>query len=349
MPKISVIVVNFNGEKFLQNCLSSILKNDYPNFEVIFVDNNSGDKSVELVRKLFPKVKVIESRKNLGYAGGTNLGCRKAVGDYFLIINNDTSVEKSFLKNLFGAFAEIPHLGCVQPKIVTMENPRELDSCGSFLTDSLFLYHYGYRKNEKLAKYNRPFPVFSVKGVAMMVSRKAVKEIGMFDEDFWCYYEETDFCHRCWLAGWECWYYPKALVYHAAGGTSLVYFKNDFIQFQNFKNKMVSFLKNFEALTLMRTVPVYLLVNILLSFFWLFSGKVGHFFSLYRASTWNLTHLSETLKKRRKIQSLRQKSDWDIFSKLKVKVGFGYYYWLFRDLKYFQDRPINEEQLPSLF
>ncbi len=341
IPKISVIVVNFNGKKFLKTCLSSILNNDYPNFEVLLVDNNSQDGSVSLVKKFFPRVKIIESRKNLGFAGGNNLGFKKAAGEYLLLINNDTRVGKTYLRDLLQAFKDIPHLACVQPKIVTMDNPDEIDACGSFLTGSLFLYHYGYRKSSLSEQYQKPFPVFSVKGAAMMIKRSVAEKIGLFDEDFWCYYEESDFCHRCWLFGWECWYYPKALTYHAAGGTSLKYFENDFIQYQNFKNKLASFIKNFESVSLIKRLPLYLSINILLSFFWLAGGKPKHFISLYKAIWWNIMNLPSTLKKRKKIQRLRKKSDREIGMKVKKNPRLSYYYYIFKGLENYPDEEIT--------
>jgi len=338
-PKISIIIVNYNGKRYLKDCLSSITENSYKNYEVIFVDNGSSDGSVDYVAGHFPQVKIVKNEENLGFAGGNNAGVKLAKGDFVLLINNDTRIERDFLTQFVRAFLEIPNLGCAQSKIVLMANPEKIDSCGSFLTDALFLYHYGYDKDQALLIYNEPFPIFSAKGASMLIRKEVIDKVGLFDDDFWCYYEETDFCHRLWLAGYESWYYPKAKIYHALGGTSLT-FDNSYVQFQNFKNKLLSYLKNFEGKTLIKVIPGYLFINMGLSFYWLFLGKPKHFFSLYRAIGWNLSHLPKTMAKRKKIQLLRSQSDEEIFKKVKINPGLSYYYYQFHGLENYKDRPI---------
>lgn len=341
--KISVIIVNFNGEKYLKNCIVSLLANKTPRFEIIVVDNGSADGSLEvlkdpLIHNSKYKIHLVENRTNLGFAGGNNVGLKQATGEYLLLLNNDTVVEKDFLSSLLKAFEEIPNLGCVQPKIVLMKDPNIIDSCGSFFTDSSFLYHFGYDKNQALEIYSRPFPVFSVKGVAMLVRKDLVDKIGLFDDDFWSYYEETDFCHRVWLAGYECWYYPKTKILHAAGGTTLVYFHNSFIQFQNFKNKLMSFIKNFQFSTLIKFLPLYLVINLFLGLFFLITLKPRFFLSLIKSLIWNIIHLKQTLFKRRKVQLLRKVSDREIFKKVKRNPRLSYYYYQqFGKLKNYAD------------
>lgn len=335
---ISVIIVNWNGEKWLSKCLSSISKQDYKQFEIIFVDNGSTDNSVSYVKKNFPKVKVILNKENLGFAGGNNVGYKHAKGEYIFLLNNDTWVEKDFLKKTISAFDKIPRLGSVQPKIVLMNDPQKLDAVGSYWTDSSFLYYYGFGKNSQEKKYNKNMPFFSNKGAAMLFKKELVDKIGLFDDDFWCYYEETDFCHRVWLAGYECWYYPEAVVHHAMGGTSLR-FDSSFVQFHNFKNKLLSFLKNFEVKNLITILPIYILLNILISFVWLFQGKYKHFLALYRSIGWNISHMQETMQKRKTVQLLRKKSDGEIFKVTRQNPRLQYYLYLLKGkLEKFADK-----------
>lgn len=341
--EISVIIVNYNGKKYLKDCIGSLLLNKTPKFEIIVVDNGSTDSSLEilkdpLIHNSKYKIHLIKNRTNLGFAGGNNIGIKYAKGEYVLLLNNDTVVENFFLTNLLKAFKEIPNLGCAQPKIVLMRDPNVIDSCGSFFTDSSFLYHYGYDKNQELEIYNKPFPVFSVKGVAMLIRKSLVGKIGLFDDDFWSYYEETDFCHRVWLAGYECWYYPKAKIFHAAGGTTLTYFHNSFIQFQNFKNKLMSFIKNFQFSTLIKFVPLYLVINLFLGLFFLITLKPKFFWALFKSLLWNIIHLRRTISKRRKVQLLRKVSDGEIFEKIKRNPRLSYYFYQqFGKLKNYTD------------
>jgi len=322
---ISIIIVSWNGKKWLKKCFDSLSKQTYKNFEIIFVDNGSIDDSIKFVKKNYPKTTIIQSKINLGFAGGNNLGFKHAKGEYVLLLNNDISATKDYLKNLVEAFEKIPKLGSVQSKMILMNEPDKLDVCGTYWTDSSFLYHYGVGKNQSEKKYNRVMPFFSNKGASMMVKRGVIDKVGFLDNDFWSYYEETDLCNRIWLSGYECWYYPKAIIHHAVGGTAIT-FSNSFIQFHNFKNKLMSFLKNFELTTLVKILPIYFIFNFLLSIFWIFQGKMRHFLALYQAIWWNLNHFNKTLKKRSEIQLLRKKADLEYFKIVKKNPKLNYFY-----------------------
>ena len=167
----------------------------------------------------------------------------------------------------------------------------------------------------------------------MMIKREIIDRVGFFDEDFWSYYEETDLCNRIWLAGGECSYYPKAVVYHALGGTSSL-FDNGFIQFHNFKNKLLSFLKNFEGWTLIKILPTYFILSLAVSFYWLLQGKGRLFLSFYRSVWWNIIHLPQTLKKRKVVQLLRKRKDKEIFKLVKKNPTRRYYYALIKKQNY---------------
>ena len=326
---ISIIIVNWNGKKWLEKCFTSLSQQTYKNFEIIFVDNNSHDDSVAYIKKHFPKTKIILNKDNRGFAGGNNDGLKTASGEYILLLNNDTWSPKDFLEKFIQAFDEIPNAGCVQSKMVLLADPRKTDLVGSYWTDSSFLYYYGYQKDVDIKKFNTSMPFFTNKGASVMIPRKVIDELGLFDDDFWCYYEETDFCHKVWLAGYECWYYPKAVVHHAGGGTA-IQFDNSLIQFHNFKNKLLSILKNFSGSSLVTIIPTYVVLNIGISFIWLGQGKTKHFAALYRSIWWNIQHLSQTLEKRKKVQALRKVSDSEINKKVKVNPRLSYYYYLLK-------------------
>ncbi len=334
---ISVIIVNWNGQKWLKDCFDSLIAQTYQNVEIIMVDNGSSDNSVEYTKTHYPAVQCVLSETNLGFAGGNNLGLKHASGEYILLLNNDTAMPRDCLANFVKAFEEVPNLGSAQAKLVLMDDHHKLDTCGSYWTSSTFVYNYGYRKNADLKKYNTAKPFFSNKGAAMLIKREVIDKVGLFDDDFWCYYEETDLCHRIWLSGFECWYWPDATVYHALGSTADV-FANDYIQFHNFKNKLCSYLKNFEALSLLTIVPTYMVGVITLSLAWLVQGKVGHFTAIYRGLWWNIVHLQRTLAKRRAVQQLRVISDKELLAKVKKNPHIRYYYYLFTLLENYHDR-----------
>lgn len=333
---ISIIIVNYNGKKWLKKSLNSLCLQTYKNFEIIFVDNASTDGSIEFIKNNYPKVKIVQNKKNFGFAGGNNIGLKKAKREYIFLLNNDTVVDKYCIENLLKAFKKIPNLASVQPKILLMDDNDKIDECGAYWTDSTTLYHYGYHKNASFNQYNKPMPFFSNMGAAMLIKKDLIDKIGLFDDDFWCYYEETDFCHRVWLVGYECWYYPKAVVYHAKGGTSTK-FDNSVIQFHNFKNKLLSFIKNFESFSLIKIISTYLILNTGLNFYFLFKGKFRNFLAFYKSLWWNIKNIKSTLKKRRKIQNLRVKSDNEIFKKIKKNPRLSYYWYLFKGLEKYKD------------
>lgn len=337
LPFVSIIIVNWNGKQWLENeCLPSVKKQTYQNYEVVLVDNASSDDSLDFVKKNYPKVKVVKSKSNLGFAAGNNLGLKHATGELVLLLNNDTRFKEDYLEKFIKAFEEIPNLASVQSKIKLAFEPDKIDSCGGFWTSSTFLYHFGNRKSEKLAKYNKSLPVFTNKGASMLVKKDVIDKIGFFDNDFWSYYEETDFCHRAWLAGYECWYYPEAEIQHFMGMTSF-FVDNSKVQFNNFKNKMLSFLKNFEVKTLITVIPIFIFINIGLSLVWLLQGKIKNSVALYRSFWWNVVHINETMQKRKAIQSLRKRTDKEIFKIVRKNPKISYYKYLFSDLAGYED------------
>ncbi len=336
-PLVSVIIVNWNGKKWLKQCFDSLYNQTMTDFEIIFVDNASSDDSVSYVSTQYPKARIVQSGGNIGFSGGNNLGVRYARGKYVVFLNNDTWVDQNYLEKFIVAFDEIPNLGSAQSKIVLMNDENKLDACGAYWSHSSFLYHYGYAKDQSNEKYNVSKEIFSNKGASMIVRRDLIEKIGLFDEEFWCYYEETDFCHRVWLSGYECWYYPKATIHHAIGGTS-TYFENSHIQFHNLKNKLRSYLKNLQLRTLFIILPIFFLLNFGLGLFLLLRGKSGQCTVLFKALSWNIRNFRETIVERKKIQAQRVRTDKQIFTLVRREPSLTYYYHLLFGLEKYEDR-----------
>src|SRR3989344_1603440 len=127
MIKVSIVIVNWNGKKFLKNCLDSLQKLTYNTVEIIVVDNNSIDGSGAFVKKYYPKVKLIENDKNYGYAGGASIGCKHVSGSYVLFLNNDTVVTADFIEPLLADFQKDPRIGCVESQMRLLEDKSTLD------------------------------------------------------------------------------------------------------------------------------------------------------------------------------------------------------------------------------
>lgn len=310
-PTVSIIITNHNARRWLADCFESLRRQTYRNFEVIFVDNHSSDDSVEFVRAHYPETIIVQNDRDEGFASGNNIGVRHARGEFILLLNTDTKATDTFLEDLLPSFWEIPSLGCVQPKLFWLYDPTKLDSCGSYFTITGFLQHIGNRQRAALPEYNVPFPVLSVKGACMMFRKELFAHTGgLFDDDYYCYFEETDFCFRVWLAGYECWYYPKASISHAMGGVTGWQMQNARIQYHSFKNRLTTYLKNLSAGTLARMLPLHLALNIATSVALLVGLQPRNCWAICKALLYNLVHLPSTLKKRSFVQQhVRRVSD----------------------------------------
>jgi GT2 family glycosyltransferase len=334
---VSVIFANYNGLGFLKDFLDSIYRQTHKNFEIIMVDNDSRDESVKFVGENYPEVKIIENKKNSGYAGGNNIGFKASRGEFIAIVNNDIVVKEDLLEKLLDAYDEIPNLGAVQPKVELANSLGKMDSCGSFWTNTGLNYHYGIYKDTSLPIYNKKFPIYSLKGVFMLIPRKVIEKVGLFDDDYWCYFEETDFCHRVWLSGLECWYYPTPSVLHRLAGTSSTK-PGHYVQFHSFKNRLCSYLKNLGGWEMIKVLPVYFFMNFCWSIGYLAKLEWRNFLVVYKALWWNIENFSKTLKKRKHIQkNIRKKTDREIFSKTRRNPRLSYYFYLLKGLENYKD------------
>ena len=339
-PLVSVVIVNWNGEAILQECLFSLFTQDYRNIQVIVLDNNSTDKSKDIIKN-FKKAEFIESDKNLGFAEGNNVASGKAKGEYVLLLNNDTIVTKNFLKDLVAILKKDKDIGIVQPKILYKRNSSYKDSTinsiGAFFTSTGFLYYPGYGKKSDLPMYNKENEIFSAYGACMLIRKKLIDKIGLFDSDFFLYFEETDFCLRAHLAGYKVIYTPGSLIYHK-GGVSARKFGIENIFFHSFKNRISSYIKNFEVKTLIIILPLHLLICESTAVIYLFTGRIRLFLAIQKAIFWNLINLPKTLEKRNIVQKkIRKVKDSMFLSKISKSPRLSYYLYLFKGLEYYND------------
>ncbi len=320
-PKVSIIVVNFNQRLLTLDCLASLEKVTYPNYEIIVVDNNSQDGSVTAISQRYPKIKQIANSTNLGYVGGNNVGIKHSKGKYLLILNNDTRVTPSFIEPLIEDFQKYPDLGIVQSKIFIMDKPDLLDNVASYLTNTGFLYHVGYLEKDK--PEHRTFrKIFAAKGACMMIARKILKR-GAFDSQYWCYFEETDLCWRAWVMGYEVGFEPRSVIVHKMGATSTT-MRSTFIHYHSFKNRIRTIIKNVAPITLLWMLPVHLFVCLGLVLYFLLI-EINGAKSILRAFWWNLINLPDTLRLRTQVQLLRKVSDAEIFNQVMRNPPLSFY------------------------
>lgn len=218
-PRVSVIVLNYNGKQYLDACIASLEAQTFRDFELLMVDNASTDGSVQLLEERYEgKFRMIFNAENLGFAEGNNVALRVARGDFVIFLNNDTTLESDWLAELLKAAEAYPEAGMFASQIRSFSQPEILDTVG------IVLYPDGMSRGlgrlEPAEAYSEPLEVFAPSGCAAMFRREVLDRIGGFDGDFFAYCEDTDLGMRARLAGWTCRYVPTARVYHHYSGTS---------------------------------------------------------------------------------------------------------------------------------
>lgn len=210
-PKVFIVILNYNGMDVIKKCLTSVFKTDYPNFEVVFVDNNSTDGSLELAKGNFSKANFIKNEENLGYASGNNIGIRfslERMAEYVLVLNNDTEVEKDFLTKLIEVMEENEKIGMASPVIMDSNTKQIWFSGGRIDWLRMKTVHSQNARTE--AYFESDF----ITGCSMLVKAEVFKKIGLFDEDFFLYWEDADLSLRSKKAGFKNVVVSASWIYH---------------------------------------------------------------------------------------------------------------------------------------
>lgn len=226
LPTVSIIFPSYNADVLMLNgMLNSIRKQTYPKsrFEVLLIDNGSTKKPISHLQKMFPFLKIISLKSNLGFSKAVNIGLKKARGDYYFVTNNDVWLHPLCLKILVSYLKTHPKTGIVGP----------ITYCDSNLDNIAFsALKYNLVTNNRQFT-TQPFKTQEtdfVPGHAMLFSKKLIEKIGLFDENFFFYFEDIDFCFRSKKAGFKVVYCPRALLWHKGSATS----------FQNSKSRLRS-------------------------------------------------------------------------------------------------------------
>ena len=338
---VSIIIVNWNGLEHLVKCFSSLKHQKYKNTEVILVDNASIDGSLDYIKKNFPKTKIIVNKENLGFAEANNIGCKIAKGDYILFLNNDTRVTTNFLIELVKVLESADEIGCVQSKILLMDKPNRLDSIGSFFNQTGFLYHYGAYKKD-LQKYNKQINLYSARGACMMFKKIVLENVKVkgeiFDKRYFAYFEETDLCHRVWLYGNRIVFVPKSVIYHKLGATS-ERLAGEFVQYNSYKNRICSYIKNLSLEKLLVDLPLHLFFCFEVLTLYLLRKKTRIAIAICKSIVWNFQNLKTTLYYRRIVQNrIRRREDNQFLPYISKTAGLKYYFYVFfGDLKNYKE------------
>lgn len=249
-PKVSVVIPNLNGKELLKVCLRSLKAQTFKDFETIVVDNASTDGSVGFLHEKYPKVRVIENKKNEGFAKPVNQGILAAGGRYVALLNNDTEADRKWLEELVGVLDKRKEVDFCASKVLKFHDRTIIDSAGDgWSWEHLGGYNIG-KFEEDGPKFSRPRFCFSACAAAAIYRKELFKDVGLFDEKFFAHFEDIDFAFRAQLVGHRCLYVPTAVVYHVGGETTK--YKSLFHCLLVDRNKILVILKNFPSPLLRR-------------------------------------------------------------------------------------------------
>jgi GT2 family glycosyltransferase len=310
--------------RYINKCLQSVLETNYSNFEVLLVDNGSTDGSIAHIENEYssdPRVKIILNHINYGFAKGNNVGVKISKGDYIVFLNNDTEVEKNWLRELVRILESDPNIGAAQSKLLLLHNPELIDTCGHRLTSYGFLVEIGAGKKDG-KKYDHTFDILGAKGASMIIRRKVLEETALV--------EETDLCWRIWLRGYRVIFAPSSRVHHAVGGVSREESaKNSNLSgwrriqlYYWYRNLMVTLLKNLGFKRLGMMFSSYFVLSFLDSLIGsIMNSNVHKVISFLKAILSILKNLRSIWRKRVRNQSLlRIKRDSEFLPKIIVKL-----------------------------
>ena len=286
-PKIAVVILNWNGRKFLQEFLPSVENTTYANMELVIADNGSTDDSLDFISQQYPKIRVIRMSKNLGFAKGYNEALKQVEADYYVLLNSDVEVAPGWLEPMARLLESDPSIAACQPKILSFHT-RDLFEYAGGAGGWLDKYGYPFAKGRIFdicekdhGQYDQQEPIFWASGAALFIRASVFKTVKGFDEYFFAHQEEIDLCWRIQLAGHKIYSCPQSVVYHVGGGT--LPRGNTLKTYLNFRNNLIMLSKNLPVSKKLWVMPVRNLLDAISAWKGLFSGDGGYFIAIVRA------------------------------------------------------------------
>lgn len=310
-PKVSILVLNYNGVGFLDDCLNSLKRLDYPDYEVILIDNASSDDSVEYAASNFPWVNVVKHEKNYGLCDGYNRSLGYAGGEYLAFLNNDTRVDRNWLTELVKA-AQEQQADICGSTMLSFDNPERIASLGGRITPIGTGYDIGLNTRDDRRANEAPAVVGAVGSGAMLIEKSVFQALGGFDPDYFACVEDLDLCWRAWLRGYKVIRVPTAIVYHKVGGSWGSRGASQRILFGQ-KNRLANIIKNFEFSNVVKGLIISTVYDLARLVIFLSRGKFKNMLSLTKGTVYFIKELPRTMEKRKSIQDSRMLSDKELY------------------------------------
>ena len=322
-PLVTIILLTWNSRKDIDECLISMLKQDYSNYHILIVDSCSTDGTPEYIRVNYPELELVEMSQNMGYRKGNSYGMKLAKGKYAIVCNDDVKVENNWMSEMVKTMEKDNSIGLVTPMILMEDKPWLINTAGNTLH---FSGMYGPRaKGENRQKQETPQTLASVSGCCFMIRKDILIKLGGFSADFdnldvgWhASFEDVDLCWRAQMLGYRIEYVPSAIMYHSYKQPKM--FPSRFASYEWGRYLVV--IRNFSLTTLLLLLP-FLVVLDLMAWVYAFSKGRAHIASKALVMKWLIRHPYDILKMRQRIQALRKVSDYHIMSKVDYRINLN--------------------------
>lgn len=305
MKRVSVVILNWNGKKFLEKFLPGVIEHSSEDAEIILADNASSDDSVEFLTSHFPQIRVIQNASNGGFAKGYNDALSQIESEYYILLNSDIEVRSNWIKPVIDLMDKDRRIAACQPKLLGYHKRSHFEYAGAA---GGFIDHYGYpfcrgrifqELEEDWGQYDQETEVFWASGACLFVRAELYHRLGGFDNDFFAHMEEIDLCWRLKNAGYKIMFCPDSVVYHVGGGTLPK--KSSLKTYLNFRNNLVLLLKNIPSEKILGVFITRWLLDMIAALKFLSAGEIASFLAVLKSHWYFIFNLKSQLQKRHKI------------------------------------------------
>ena len=318
-PKVSILLLNYNGKSFLKDCFESVLAQSFQDFEIIFVDNASTDGSSDFVKNNFTdeRIMLYSAPRNLGFAGGNNFGLQYAKGNYVVLLNNDTIVDKDWLKYLVETIRSDNKIGIVQSLVYTEGIPEK------YYRKNGTINFFGHNIMEIFdINENGTGEIIQANGCSLIVSKNFLdKTGGLFLNEYFLYAEDTYLSLKAKFAGYKILHTSKSVVHHEGSGTTRKQIPAE-ISFYQERNRLLNFFLFFNASFIVRYIPLFISNYKLKFFYYLFSKKYS-LKGLIRSYFWFFGNIQWIKNQRKEVRKFKSVSDIEVLNLISCKFFNG--------------------------
>jgi GT2 family glycosyltransferase len=286
-PSVAIVILNWNGKKFLQQFLPSVMASLYFNKRVIVADNASTDDSVTFLKQHYPQIEILQNSNNEGFAKGYNTALKQVKSDYYVLLNSDVEVTENWMAPIIDLMESDATIAACQPKLLDWNNKSKFEyagACGGWI--DCFGYPFARGRVFDICEldkgqYDTVQQCFWGSGAALFVKASVYHELGGLDEYFFAHQEEIDLCWRLQLAGYKIYVQPASVVYHVGGGTLPK--GNSKKTFLNFRNNLIMLAKNLSIASALWKIPVRLGLDAIAALKGILIGDRGYFMAILKA------------------------------------------------------------------